>query len=604
MAAAAVTGGMVLPASASASSLGGWTPPIALFGVDIGELVQGIIEKIVSLVLPSDLAGQWAVGLVKWLVVVPDVADAARFPHVNAFRSGLVGIGFALLAVSITLCGVQVALGAPILADAVKRTVIAAGVLVIYPKLVSTVIRAVNIITGDLLTNHLIAEGTDKMLGAALVVGVVTGGFGWSLVLGAALFCLYFIAALMVIKIGLTAVLAVLLLSGALVWGLYPLPATAWIARAWLSAAFTVALIPIGWALVFSAGALLSSDSLVWAGSGGGLGDQLENIAKPFSALGCFWVAYRTPTYMLGAARFLGISPRASIAGRSSGSGSSPTRPAASAVRTNTDRFRAVSQRIGARAAPVASRLKSRAVALGDATRQASLAKVAPTAVTASLAAGAPDTKTGRIVDRVGPGLAHAGAEVGRGLKAIASAPVKANRGWRQLAAEGAELRKSSRPGPSPSSSTDNAVTASPARQPDAVTPAATRAVSGSAPNSDASTPVPASTPPAPADSAQPHPPAVSPDRAPNRTPADHPSSVSGSPPPPRVAPDSPPPLPAERPPTPTAQPPRPTPARPAPSSQAAPSAPTRQSGEQRPAPVRAPAPEIRRASPPKRKPS
>jgi hypothetical protein len=575
---------------------------MAFLGVDIGELVQGIIEKIVSLVLPSDLAGQWAVGLVKWLVVVPDVADASRFPHVNAFRSGLVGLGFALLAVSITLCGVQVALGAPILADAVKRTVIAAGVLVIYPKLVSTVIRAVNIITGDLLTNPLIVEGTDKMLGAALVVGVVTGGFGWSLVLGAALFCLYFIAALMVIKIGLTAGLAVVLLSGALVWGLYPLPAAAWIARAWLSAAFTIALIPIGWALVFSAGALLTSDSLIWATSGGGLGDQLESIAKPFSALGCFWVAYRTPTYMLGAARFLGISPGASIAGRSSTSGRSPTKLAASAVRTNSDRFRAIGHRVGARAAPVASRLKSRAVALGDATRQASLAKVAPAAVTASVAAGAPDTRTGHIVDRVGPGLARAGAGIGRGLKAVTSAPTKANRGWRQLAAEGAELRKPSQPGPSPSASTDNAVTATPTRQPAAITPATPRGASRPASGSDAGTPAPTLNYPATASSAGRHPSAATPDRAPNRSPTDPPRTVNSPQSPPRPVPDSQPP--AERPRTPAAARPRPTPTRPTPSTDASPSSPARQSGDGPPAPTIAPAPPNRRTSPPKRKPS
>lgn len=601
-AAAAITTTMALPASASASSFGGWTSPVALFGVDIGDLVQGIIEKIVSLVLPSDLAGHWAVGLVRWLVVIPDVADAGRFPHVNAFRSGLVGIGFALLALSITLCGLQIALGAPILADTVKRTVVAAGVLVIYPTLISTVIRGVNIITGDLLTNRLIAEGTDKMLGGALIVGVATGGFGWSLVLGAALFCLYFIAALMVIKIGLTAVVAVLLLAGAFVWGLYPLPATAWIARSWMSAAFTVGLIPIGWALVFSAGALLSSDSLVWASSGGGLGDQLEAVAKPFSALGCFWVAYRTPSYVLTAARFLGISPGAMAAGRGTGGRPAPSRPGASAVRTNTDRFRAISQRIGARATPVAARVKSRAVALNDAARQTSRAKIAPAAVTASLAAGGPDTKTGRIADRAGAGLARTGAQAARGLKAMVSAPVKANRGWRELAAEGAELRRTAVPAPAPGSA-DNRATGSALRHPQPVTASTPSDVTNAAPGLAGGRAVAAPAQPSGAHSPQPRPRSGSLDRVPDRNPADRAAATAT----PHSAPStaSPPASAMERPPASAARPPRTTPPAPSagPSAPASPP-PARSSGDEQPAPVRAPAPRIRQVAPPKRKPS
>jgi hypothetical protein len=495
------------PAAASASPGVRLPTPTAIFGLDVASLVQGIIEKLVSLILPTDLAGRWAVGLVRWLVVVPDVADPTRFPHLNAFRSGLVGLGFGLLAVSITVCGLQVALGAPILAPAARRTVVAAVVLVIYPKLISTAILGVNVATGQMITSRLVADGTDKMLGAALIVGVATGGFGWSLVLGAALFCLYFMAALMVMKIGVTAVLAVLLLAGALVWGLYPNPGTAWLARAWTSACVTIALILIGWALVFSAGALLSSDSLVWAGSTGSLGDQLEKVTKPFAAVACFWVAYRTPAFVLAAARTVGVHPGSMMSGARS-SGRSAPRSLASAVQTNRDRFHAIGTRVATKAAPLGGALRSRALALRAAATPTS-PRAAVTA--AALAAGPAGSASGRVFDRavapvvgpaatalgaVGPIVASAGsagARVARGAKTAAALPIVANRGWRELAAEGAELRRQAHSASPPAAASDGRGRGRVDRRPDRL------AVSSAASTDHASTATgPALSPPPP----------------------------------------------------------------------------------------------------------
>jgi hypothetical protein len=126
-------------------------------------------------------------------------------------------------------------------------------------------------------------------------------------------------------------------------------------------------------------------------------------------------------------------------------------------VQTNRDRFRAIGHRLGAKAGPVASNIKSRAAALRTTAQQTSFANVA---TAASVGAGATTTTTGRVFDRVAvpavkPVAAAAGAAAGAGAsvgrlgarvagrtKAIASLPVKANRGWRELAAQGADLRR------------------------------------------------------------------------------------------------------------------------------------------------------------------
>jgi hypothetical protein len=438
---------MVMPAAAAATPLhGALHTPQALLGLDVGGLVGDIIKKLVDLVIP-DFASHWATALVSWLVAIPDVTDARAYPHLNAYRGALVGVGFALLSVSVTITALQAVWGAPVLAPAAKRTIVAAGMLVLYPKLLSTAILGLNILTGSMVTSHLVTDGVDKMLGSALVLAAVTGGVSLGLAVGAATVCMYFIAGLMVIKIGLTSIEALLMLAGALVWGLYPMPGTAWLARAWTTAAVTVALIPIAWALIFATGALLTSDSLIWAtGAHGGLPTDLQQIVKPFSAVACFWVAFKAPAFLLAAGRAVGIHPAmVGPTGRGGGGRGASRGPLSGAVQTNRDRFGAILSRTAGRLGPITASARNRAGALrtsaAQTARQAAGPALAPMAA-ASVAAGSPLSGRGQVFDdslttaRRG---AHAASVAAKG---VVAAPFKANKNWRNLAAEGAKQRQ------------------------------------------------------------------------------------------------------------------------------------------------------------------
>jgi len=236
-----------------------------------------------------------------------------RFPALNRYADQLTAVGCGLLGACAVAGLLQLwagGLGGATGSEALKRAAIAAGALAVYPAVLKAVLVGVNILTAQMIRHPLVQDGLDKAFGEALTVAAVTGGLSLGLAIGAALVVLYFIAALFVLKIGLTALLAVAVVSGALVWGLYPLPQAAWLPRAWLASLTAALVVPVAWACVFSAAALLAADTLVFDGGSRfnrPLGDTLSYLVKPFAAVACFWVAYRAPYFLIGLARSVGV---------------------------------------------------------------------------------------------------------------------------------------------------------------------------------------------------------------------------------------------------------------------------------------------------------
>ena len=460
---AAAAAGLLLPAAAAAAPL---HAPLALFGIDVGQLVEDIVKGLVDLIVP-DFAAKWASGLVTWLVAIPDVNSAASYPNLNGFRRTLTGVGYALLSLSFTASMVWVSFGDTRGLDALRRTAIAAIVLVTYPQLCSTAIRGVNLLTASAIQSPDVIKGLDTALGGALAVGVITSGFSLGLAVAAAIGALYFIAALLVMKIGLTTLQAVAMIAGSLLWGLYPLRGAAWLARAWTAGLTVVLLVPIGWAIVFSSFALLSSDALVFTGTNG-LGAALQNIVKPFAAMACLWIAYKTPAFMLSTARAFGIQPNALISGGAgaggartgSGPGASPAGrvgqaraalsggPAGVAkgvISTNADRFRAIGSRaaIPARAATRGASAASRRVGARAVVGVGRLG--APVAAQAAIAAGLPGSARVKTASKTSAGTAKAA----RAARRAASAPGRANAAWRALPGQPAARRRAAHSDPS-----------------------------------------------------------------------------------------------------------------------------------------------------------
>lgn len=357
--------------------------PLAIFGLDVAELVSDAVRAFVDLIVP-DFGADWASRLVTWLVALPPVTGDA-FPSLNRYAAELTAVGFGLLGATFIATAVQLAAGTTTrdAGDALKRTAIAAGMLATYPTLMTALVTGVNVVTAEMVRHPLIRDGLDKAFGEALVVAAITSGVSLGLAAGAAIVVLYFVAALFVMKIGLTAALAVTTLAGALVWGLYPLPQAQWLPRAWGAALVAAITVPIAWACVFSAAALLAADTLAFDNTSTlnrPLGEGLENLVKPFAAVACFWLAYRAPGFLLGLARTAGLNPtmlRAGAGPAAAGAGPShgrgPEAMVARGVRTNAERFRAMTQRAAGVVGPKVAARRAASVA------RAATSKVAAT---------------------------------------------------------------------------------------------------------------------------------------------------------------------------------------------------------------------------------
>lgn len=300
---------------------------LALFGIDVGDLVGDAIRKLVDLLVP-DFAAGWAVSLVTAIVAVPDLTGSG-FRHVGALRTQLLGVGFALLALCVVAGGMQVWLagvtsGGLRAGELLRRAVIAAGALAVLPTVLKAGIVGTNLATAQLVNSSQVQEGLDTAFGGAFAFAAFTKGLSLGLALPAAVAIAFFTVALLVMKAGLTALLAVLVLASPLVLGLSPLPGAGWLVRAWAGGLISALLIPVAWALVFSVAALLAGDALLFAGGGG----PFAALAKPLAAVACFWIAYRTPGFLLAAARGIGIHPttvmaaaRGPLTGRNRGPG-------------------------------------------------------------------------------------------------------------------------------------------------------------------------------------------------------------------------------------------------------------------------------------------
>lgn len=338
------------------------TSPLAIFGVDVGDLVEDAIRALVDLVVP-DFGSQWVSSLVTWLVALPPVTGSA-FPSLNSYADQLTAVGFGILGACFLGGLLQFWAGGSAGAaglDAVRRAAIGAGALATYTTVLQSLLVGVNVLTAEMIKHPLVVDGLDKAFGEALTVAVVTGGVSLGLAIGAAIVVLYFVAALFVLKIGLTALLAVAVVAGALVWGLYPLPQAQWLARAWLSGLVAALAVPVAWACVFSAAALLGRDTLVFEGGGqfnNPLGETLGYLVKPFAAVACFWIAYRAPYFLLGIARTAGLSSAVFRGGSaaSRGGGGGGNQAVSRGARSSADRFRAFFVRTGSTTAASASR--------------------------------------------------------------------------------------------------------------------------------------------------------------------------------------------------------------------------------------------------------
>jgi hypothetical protein len=410
----------------------------------VHSIVEGVVKfffgTLAKLLVPGFLKHA-SITTIKWLVAVP---DPTTWAHVSQLRSDMSYIAVSLLGVSFTAAIVRYLLvgltgsGSPL--EALGRTLISALGLVLYSWAVHELVAMVNTLTNGILSYPVVGEGLQRtvgiMFGGSLLVG--SGGVFLALlvIVGVVL-----AAVLFAFKILVLLAFALAFVTGESVIAMRPVPELAHLSRAWMTTLVGIALVPLGWTILFAVAGALSLDatSAGAVGHTGLLGGLTAHVAGVFAALLTFFLAIKLPLGVLGHLRGALGGPGGQMRGGASGAGGRGVRrqarlSAASArLRAGTlEAGRVVGLAAGAAGAP-------RGGPLGAGLR-AGARRGAPLAASGALAVGIAEagaradarrwsqTRTGRALTRsrtvraVGGRLAAAGRVLASGPALVGQA--------------------------------------------------------------------------------------------------------------------------------------------------------------------------------------
>jgi hypothetical protein len=272
-----------------------WTTDVA------GKFIINTLGGLVDLLIPDSWADQ-SLSIMQWVVAVPnyaarlagpDSAHSYAFAGINDLRDLFVWVGIALLPLSLTYASTRAIFGlGDHVALPVIRTLAIGAVLISYTWLWGQAAAISNQLTKAILGVQTVSDGLNKMFafivgGGALVGGLplvgllVTGGAG------VALLAMIFVKVLMIL------VGAIVYVTGPVMIGVAPTERGAAAARAWLTLAIGLFVLPILWATVFAIAALLMNDSggaSAVIGTTSDLGRILGGLILGLAAIAGFWL--------------------------------------------------------------------------------------------------------------------------------------------------------------------------------------------------------------------------------------------------------------------------------------------------------------------------
>ncbi|MGH8302912.1 MAG: hypothetical protein ACRET5_15750 [Steroidobacteraceae bacterium] len=267
------------------------------------KFILTTIAALVRMLIPRSWATE-GVQIMQWIVAVPDYAGkistpggahAYGFAGINELRSLFTWIGVAMLPLSLVYATSRAMLGqgAPVGAP-LARVLGTAAMLLVYPYAWGQGAALVNQLTHLVLSPTPVASGLHKLMLYA-VGGVALGG--WQLIdlglmaaIGLALLGLIFL------KVALILLGALLFATGPLMIGVVAADSGHAVARAWVSATFTLLALPVAWATVFAVGAVLIDDAGTAApliGGASDIGHLLGGLLLAISGLCALWLCLR-----------------------------------------------------------------------------------------------------------------------------------------------------------------------------------------------------------------------------------------------------------------------------------------------------------------------
>ncbi|HTZ62666.1 MAG TPA: hypothetical protein VMB51_01025 [Solirubrobacteraceae bacterium] len=276
----------------------------ALFGLPslqsiIEAIAKGFFGALAGALVPGWLR-HGTVATIQHLVALP---DPASWTHVNQLQDDTIYLAASLMPVVLAVATLRYwtigLTGAVHPASALARTAGAAGVLVAYPWIITQTVAATNTLTHAILGFPAVSEGLERII-SVLFGGALLSGAGG--VFGALLVILgVFVAAgLFALQVLLTVVLALLIVAGPPLIVLSAIPELSHLARTWASTLLSIALIPLGWTLLFATAGALALDASSFGGGAGGLP---EHVSAAFAGLTTFAIAVKLPLMALGEVR-------------------------------------------------------------------------------------------------------------------------------------------------------------------------------------------------------------------------------------------------------------------------------------------------------------
>jgi hypothetical protein len=272
--------------------------------------------------------------LVNLLLAVPILTDKNNFARLNEYRGYIQGGCWGILALGFVIASMRYWLssGTGVYDGLIGfgRTAGAIGMLLVFPVAFDQVSRIVNALTAALVSTPLVAHGLrDGLVGTVSTTALSGGGIAMLIGLAAIVMALV----LLIVKVIVTALLAVLFVASPLAISLWPIEELAWAPKTLLSAMGALFAFPILWAICFGTFAVLNADALF----PGDHGDILVSILSPLIALASLIIAFRLPFAVLNQAMGAGLAGHGgrvyraaqSVRGLASGGGAAPAVPTA-----------------------------------------------------------------------------------------------------------------------------------------------------------------------------------------------------------------------------------------------------------------------------------
>jgi len=334
--------GLVLAPAASAATVRVPVAPLGFLGLPslhsiIEAIARGFFGALAGALVPGFLK-HGTVSTIQHLVALP---DPASWGHVGQLQEDMTYLGASLLPVTLVVGALRYWMmgltGSAHPAGAIGRCVGATGVLVAYRWIVEQVVGATNTLTHAILAFPVVTDGLASIIsvlfGGALLAGA-GGVFGAFLVIVGVVFA----AGLFALQVLLTVVLALLIVAGPPLIALSAIPELSHLARTWALALMAVALVPLGWTVLFATAGALTLDTTSFTGGAGGLPGH---IAAAFAGLITFVIAVKLPLMLLGEIRHVFGASSLRSSGKSGSQGQS-TMPGAERMRAAHARLRSV----------------------------------------------------------------------------------------------------------------------------------------------------------------------------------------------------------------------------------------------------------------------